>query len=61
MHSMRALLANDLLLPPETRDAIGKDDATACGDLVVLGVSACEASELLDQPGLCCDAADALE
>ncbi len=54
MISMRALLVSDPLLPPETRRAIAAEGAEACGALGALGLDPCDASELLDQPGVCC-------
>jgi len=48
--SMRALLAADTLLPEAVRAGIASGDPESARHLIRLGVSECEAAELLDQP-----------
>jgi len=48
--SMRALLAADTSLPAALRAGIANGDPASFRDLMSLGVSACDAAELLDQP-----------
>lgn len=49
MFSMRTLLAIDPFLSAETREAIGLGHETARDQLLLLGLSQCEAAELLDE------------
>jgi hypothetical protein len=53
--SMRALLAADPFLAPETRERIAGGDPDSQAHLVKLGLDACEAAELLDEPYPDCD------
>ena len=50
MLSMRALLQASPSLPVETRKRIADGSREAHEDLVGLGLSDCEAAELLDRP-----------
>jgi len=48
--SMRSLLASDSTLPDELRQAIATGDRSSATRLMTLGLDACEAAELLDEP-----------
>jgi hypothetical protein len=48
--SMRALLSADTTLPEGLRAAIANGDRDSATQLMTLGLSACEAAELLDEP-----------
>jgi len=47
---MRTLLATDTLIPEAVRAGIASGDPQSARHLVALGVSECEAAELLDEP-----------
>jgi hypothetical protein len=48
--SMKTLLSADATLPDSLRSAIVNDDRESATQLMNLGLSACEAAELLDRP-----------
>jgi hypothetical protein len=48
--SMRTLLATDTLLPEPVRARIANGDPDSAAHLMNLGLSECEAAELLDEP-----------
>jgi len=48
--SMRTLLTADMSLPEAVRASIANGDPDSASHLVALGVSECEAAELLDEP-----------
>lgn len=47
---MRTLLAGDTLLPEAVRSGIASGAPDSAAQLIKLGVNACEAAELLDEP-----------
>jgi hypothetical protein len=48
--SMRTLLATDTQIPEAVRARIASGDPDSARHLMTLGVNACEAAELLDDP-----------
>jgi hypothetical protein len=48
--SMRALLAAETSIPEAVRAGIANGDPESIERLMLLGISACEAAELLDEP-----------
>lgn len=48
--SMRTLLSADTTLPEGLRASIANGDRDSASQLMTLGLSACEAAELLDEP-----------
>jgi hypothetical protein len=47
---MRTLLSADTTLPEGLRASIANGDRDSASQLMTLGLSACEAAELLDEP-----------
>jgi hypothetical protein len=48
--SMRTLLATSPMIPEAVRAGIAHGDPNSASQLMTLGVSECEAAELLDEP-----------